>query len=344
MEEQPHSAHILGVLDQLFMNNGFVTRSFNNNKKFPRSAAVIPNTLVPRVLEGLHNSPAVGHMGITRTIHRARERFFWPKMRASIINVIQHCVTCSQIKYQPHQGNAPLHPIQVGESFVFWALDYMGPLQETAAGNKYIQQDIRALVSRLFSRFGLPTVIHSDQGNNFDSIIMHETYNMMGLKKTRTTAYHLQCDGDNCLDQAVFAYNTSVHESTGLSPYELVFWRPGRMPNEIELLLPLQNPSSQSDYSQSLRMAIQLANQVAQGNIVAARERQSKQYDQGHPSWKAFEAGQTVWLAWPKKWKFGKKWSGSYKICSRSRGNLCTAAQNWKKHCNTVAEIEPQSF
>ena len=94
---------------------------------------------------------------------------------------------------------------------------------------------------------------------------MHEIYNMMGLKKTRTTAYHPQCDGlverqnrtlqaiksnfvsehslawDNCLDQAVFAYNTSVHESTGFSAYELVFLRPGRMPIEIELLLPLQN-------------------------------------------------------------------------------------------------------
>ena len=139
MEEQPHSAHILRVLDQIFINNGFDTRSFNNDKQFPRYAAVIPNTLVPRVHEGLHNSPAVGHMGITRTSHRARERFFWPKMRASIINFIQHCVTCSQIKYQPHQGNAPLHPIQVGEPFVFWALDYMGPLQETATGSKYIQ-------------------------------------------------------------------------------------------------------------------------------------------------------------------------------------------------------------
>ena len=78
------------------------------------------------------------------------------------------------------------------------------------------------------------------------------------------------------------------------------------MPIEVELGVPLQNPSSQSGYIQSLRKAIQLANQVAQRNLVAARERQSRQYDQGHPSWKPFEAGQSVWLARPKKWKFGK--------------------------------------
>ena len=64
----------------------------------------------------------------------------------------------------------------------------------------------------------------------------------MGLRMTRTTAYHPQCDGqveqqkrtlqniitafvsqhstdwDEWVDQAVFAHNTSVHESTGLFP------------------------------------------------------------------------------------------------------------------------------
>ena len=62
---------------------------------------------------------------------------------------------------------------------------------------------------------------------------MHEIYDMMRIKKTRTTAYHPQCDGlverqnrtlqgiiptfvsehtvdwDEWLDQAVFAYNTT---------------------------------------------------------------------------------------------------------------------------------------
>ena len=122
------------------------------------------------------------------------------------------------------------------------------------------------LVSILFSRFGPLTVIHSDKGQNCDSLLMYEVYNMMGLKKTRTTEYHPQCyglverqnrtlqaiitnfvsehslDWDRWLDQAVFAYNTSVHELTGLSPYEMVVGRPARMAIEIELGVPLQNP------------------------------------------------------------------------------------------------------
>ena len=362
--------------DQLYISNGLLVRSLDTYKHFPRHAVVIPNTLVPKVLEGLHNSPAGGHMGITRTIHRARERFFWPKMRTSIVNFIQQCVSCSQNKYKPHQGKAPLQPIQVSEPFIFWALDYMGPLQETASGNKHIlvvmdhftkwceafaTKDQKAktvaniLVSRLFSRFGPPTIIHSDQGKNFDSILMHEVYNMMGHKKTCTTAYHPQCDGlverqnrtlqaiitnfvsehsldwNKWLDQAVFAYNTSVHESTGKSPYEMVFGRPARMPVEVELGVPLQNPSSQSDYSQSLRKAIQLANQVAQKNLAAARDKQSSQYDQGQPRGTPFVAGQAVWLARPKKWKFGKKWISPYKICSQNGVNYVLQSNTGKR-------------
>ena len=71
-------------------------------------------------------------------------------------------------------------------------------------------------------------------------------------------------DWDQWLDQAIFAYNTGVHESTGFSPDELVFGRPARMPIAVELGVPLQKPSSQSDYSSSLRQAIRHANQVAQ--------------------------------------------------------------------------------
>ena len=38
-------------------------------------------------------------------------------------------------------------------------------------------------------------MLHSDKGRNFESNLMHEICNGMGITKTRTTAYHPQCDG-----------------------------------------------------------------------------------------------------------------------------------------------------
>ena len=219
----------------------------------------------------------------------------------------------------------------------------------------------------MFSRFGPPTVLHSDQGRNFDSTLMHEIYQLMGIKKTRTTAYHPQCDGlvkrqnrtlqnilasfvsehsadwDEWLAQAVFAYNTSVHESTGISPYEMVFGRPARMPIEVELGVPLRKPTSQSDYSQSVRKALVHSNQLAQRNLATARSRQALHYDnRSKRDWTPYEPGQTVWLWRPKPWKFGKRWTGPYKVLVRngvtyrlisSVGKTLVAHHNLLKPC-----------
>ena len=175
----------------------------------------------------------------------------------------------------------------------------MGPLPETARGNRHIlvamdhftkwceafpTKDqkattvVKILVEKVFSRFGPPVVLHSDQGANFESNLMHELCDVMGITKTRTTAYHPRCDGqverqnrtlqdmlaafsskhgsdwDLWLDSVVFAYNTSRQESLRISPYEVVFGRTPRIPLELELGLPIRDRvPSQNMYSRSGR-------------------------------------------------------------------------------------------
>ena len=149
---------------------------------------------------------------------------------------------------------------------------------------KHSQHKIRKHRLLPFSRFGPPQILHSDQGTNFDSNLIKSVCDLMGIQKIRTTAYHPQGDGqierqnrtlqeilstfvsehpdtwDLHIDQAVFAYNTSCHESTGFSPYELVFGRVARMPVEIDLGVALRDPRSQSDYVQAVRQSIRSLN------------------------------------------------------------------------------------
>ena len=201
-------------------------------------------------------------------------------MSSTIIDFVGSCPTCAQNKAANTLCQAPLQSIDVSEPFVFWAMDYMGPLPETVRGNKHLlvvmdhftkwcevfptkdQKVITVaeiLVSRVFSRFGPPVVIHSDQGSNFESNLIKEICNLMGVHKSRTSAYHPQGDGqverhnrtiqdilasyvsqhkddwDLWADLAVYAYNTSIHTATGFSPYELVFGRVARTPIELQL-------------------------------------------------------------------------------------------------------------
>ena len=278
-------------------------------------------------------------------------------------------------KTSPTQGKAPLQPIVVSEPFTFWAMDYMGPLPKTSRGYKHLlvigdhftkwceafptkdqkaQTVAHILVSKLLSRFGPSEALHSDQGTNFESNLLKDICSLMGIQKTRTTAYHPQGDGqverqnrtlqeilstfvaehpndwDLFVDQAVYAYNTSCHESTGVSPYELLFGRVARMPIEVDLGVPLRNPRSQSEYVQAVRKSILDSHSIANDNQLTAKTRQERAYDQGKRPWTPLEPGSMVWLRRPKKWKFGNKWVGPYTVLSKIGVNYKIKSDNGK--------------
>ena len=54
---------------------------------------------------------------------------------------------------------------------------------------------IKTELTKVFSVMGLPQVVHSDQGANFESTILKHTLQAYGIKKSRTTVYHPQGDG-----------------------------------------------------------------------------------------------------------------------------------------------------
>ena len=52
-----------------------------------------------------------------------------------------------------------------------------------------------AFFNQVVCRFGMPIVIHSDQGREFENKLMQELCLLCGSHKTRTTPYHPESDG-----------------------------------------------------------------------------------------------------------------------------------------------------
>ena len=112
-------------------------------------------------------------------------------------------------------------------------------------------------LGEFFARMGVPAEILTDQGSNFTSQLLKEVYRIMKIEPIRTSPYHPQTDGlverfnstlksmlkkmakddptewDRWLPYLLFAYREVPNESTGSSPFELLFGRHVRGPLDI---------------------------------------------------------------------------------------------------------------
>ncbi|KAJ8943248.1 hypothetical protein NQ318_009939 [Aromia moschata] len=59
---------------------------------------VLPKARIHQVLEELHNSPTGGHFGVTRTLARVRDRFYWVNCRRDVEEWCKRCDLCSAKK------------------------------------------------------------------------------------------------------------------------------------------------------------------------------------------------------------------------------------------------------
>ena len=240
----------------------------------------------------------------------------------------------------------PLPRTERGNKYVLAVIDYFTKWAEAyALPNQEAATVARVLVNEFFSRFGVPHSLHTDQGTNFDSALMKELCLVFGVEKTRTTAYHPQSDGlverlnrtigtliavnvqdakrdwDLNLGLVMMAYRSSVQETTGYTPFMLMFGREMRVPVDVMFGLPPSATPNRDDFVEGIRFTLNNVYDRVRDNIGSAQKRQKELYDRrSHGT--AYKEGDRVWLyvpAIPKGScpKFHRPWMGPFKVEKR---------------------------
>ena len=164
-------------------------------------------------LQKCHDLLSAGHQGWQKTLDRLKSIAYWLGIATDFKNYCRSCDHCVPAK-QPLPPKVPLVRFTIGEPWQRIAMDLLEvPLN--SKGNRYIleiqyyftkwleafpmaNQRAETIVGMLaihFCRFGIPQELHSDQGRNFESILVSTLFNAFVIKKTRTSAYHPQADG-----------------------------------------------------------------------------------------------------------------------------------------------------
>ena len=183
--------------------------------------------------------------------------------------------------------------------------------------------------------YGIPLKIHTDQGPQFESSIIKELCSIMGIDKSRTTPYHpmgngacerfnrtllkmlsslensQKSDWKSYIAPIVHAYNCTKQETTGQSPFFLMFGREPRLAVDVMFRTqPTPARTSQRKYIETLKTRLKESYHLAQEHIKKAQTRQKKTYDVRVRS-AVLQPGDRVLVkivAWDGKHKLSDKW------------------------------------
>ena len=154
----------------------------------------------------------------------------WPKKPLELVSI-------DYLTELPPSSKNNIHLLVVNDQFSKY-------IQVYAIKDRTAETASKCLVD-YFLRFGIPKKLYSDRDPSYESELFQHLMNYFGVKKLRTTGYNPQGNGlteksmstcknyltsfvyskprdwDLYTRELAFAYNTSVHSSTGFTPAHL---------------------------------------------------------------------------------------------------------------------------
>ena len=263
----------------------------------------------------------------------------------------------SIIKPWPFRGWAldligQIHPVSSkGHKYILVGVNYFSKWVEAIALKEVTQQDVIDFIeNNIVCRFGIPQTLTADQGTFFVGKKILEYANSRNIKMITSTPYYAQANGQveamnkiiislikkhigqqtrnwhNTLNQILWAYRNSPRESTGTSPYKLVYGHDAMLLVEISLgsvRIQKQDELPVEHYWDLMFDELnELSDErlIALENMIRQKERAARFYD-SRVKYKSFKVNDLVWKvilpldkSGQEYGKWSPKWEGPFKV------------------------------
>jgi hypothetical protein len=176
----------------------------------------VPEREQADILKACHNSEYGGHFSGDRTAAKVLQSgLYWPSLFKDANSIVRECDRCQRIGNITKRNQMPQNSMLEVELFDVWGIDFMGPFPPSFGKNyilvavdyvsKWVEavalptNDAKVVVKflrhNIFSRFGVPRALISDQGTHFINKLMENLLKKYNVKHKIATPYHPQTSG-----------------------------------------------------------------------------------------------------------------------------------------------------
>ena len=239
-------------------------------------------TLQEKLVSEHHETPLAGHFGVRKTLARMTEHLWWPGMKEAVEKFVAACDVCQRtasatsyagrhhqlVARQPWEvvtidfvcGFAPTHS-QKHTSCMVGTDKFTRQVHfRSCRNNPSAAETTQMFLEMVVARHGMPSLIISDRGHQFESTLWHGVLQALGSRCALASTHHPQTNGatervnrtligmikkfahehedqwGNMLPLFEFAFNSAIHSATGVAPFVAEL---GRLPTlPVGLLKP----------------------------------------------------------------------------------------------------------
>ncbi|GAA0183629.1 hypothetical protein LIER_31007 [Lithospermum erythrorhizon] len=235
---------------------------------------------IDQVLYEVHEGEVCGHHmgGQSLTLKITRAGYFWPTLMNDAAEYVKKCDSCQKMQAVPRQPVTKMTPVLCPVSFVMWGIDLVGKFLKPPVKykdvivavdyfNKWVEalpmkntraKDVEEFIwKNIIIHFGIPKVIVSDSGPQFDAVIIRETCQRLGNEHRFAPVCYPQYNGQvevmnrtiflgikknlleswkkwyEELDRILWSYQTTPSSATGEMPFNLVYDTKTVLPLEV---------------------------------------------------------------------------------------------------------------